>query len=401
MKHYSVFTPFATLLISMALTACGGGTEGIGQADTAINAVAEPAANADGRTASALAVSYSVGGKVGGLEAGKTIVLVNKGGNALSVSADGVFVFSTKWATGSTYNVAVSVPPAGQTCEVTRPSGTVQSWNITDVRVFCAPSVGPATYTLGGALTGLGSGKTVDLQDGAGHALNLTASGTFNFATPLPSGTAYAVTVATQPVNQTCTVSGDSGTIDAANVTDVGVVCADNVVPTYSVGGNLSGLGVGKIVVLSNNAGDNLNLSASGSFTFATRLLNGAAYNVAVVTQPVGQTCTASSGSGAISLADVASVSVSCVDTVVLTYSVGGNVSGLGVGKSVLLRNNGGDTLSVGASGAFTFETRLINGGTYSVAVVTQPTGQTCTVSGGSGTINLANVASVGVALPS
>ena len=59
-----------------------------------------------------------------------------------------------------------------------------------------------------------------------------------------------------------------------------------------TVGGTVSGLS--GTVVLQDNGGDNLPLSANGSFTFATALANGAAYSVTVLTNPPGQTCTIS-----------------------------------------------------------------------------------------------------------
>src|SRR6516162_2831991 len=67
------------------------------------------------------------------------------------------------------------------------------------------------------------------------------------------------------------------------------------------------------------------------------------------------------------------------------TYSVGGSVSGLS--GTVVLQNNGGDTLSVSANGSFTFATALVGGTAYNVTVKTNPTGQTCSVSNGTGTI--------------
>lgn len=77
------------------------------------------------------------------------------------------------------------------------------------------------------------------------------------------------------------------------------------------------------------------------------------------------------------------------------TYTVGGTVSGLS--GTVVLQNNGGDDLSLTADGSFTFATTLADAATYAVTVLTQPTGQTCTVSSGSGTISGANVTSVTV----
>lgn len=79
--------------------------------------------------------------------------------------------------------------------------------------------------------------------------------------------------------------------------------------PTYTIGGTTSGLT--GTVVLQNNAGDNESVS-TGSFTFDTAISDGATYTVTVLTQPTGQTCTVSSGSGTIAGANVTDVSVSC-----------------------------------------------------------------------------------------
>ena len=77
------------------------------------------------------------------------------------------------------------------------------------------------------------------------------------------------------------------------------------------------------------------------------------------------------------------------------SYSIGGTVSGLS--GTVVLQDNGGDDLSVSANGSFTFGTPVASGAGYSVTVKTNPAGQTCTVSGGSGTVGSANVTSVSV----
>ena len=68
------------------------------------------------------------------------------------------------------------------------------------------------------------------------------------------------------------------------------------------------------------------------------------------------------------------------------SYSVGGTVSGLS--GTVVLQDNGGDDLSVDADGPFTFATPVANGAAYAVTVKTNPSGQGCTVSNGSGTVS-------------
>jgi hypothetical protein len=85
-----------------------------------------------------------------------------------------------------------------------------------------ASSAGTA-YTVGGSVSGLSG--TVVLQDNGGDNLSVTANGPFTFATPVASGSAYAVTVKTSPSGQTCSVSGGSGTMGSANITNVTVSC--------------------------------------------------------------------------------------------------------------------------------------------------------------------------------
>ncbi len=158
----------------------------------------------------------------------------------------------------------------------------------------------------------------------------------------------------------------------------------------YTIGGTVNGLS--GTVVLQNNGGNNLQITSDGTFSFSTAIADGSTYNVTVKTQPDGQTCTVSNGSGTISGADVTDVTVTCsVDT----YTVGGTVSGLS--GTVVLQNNGGDDLKTTSDGEFTFSTAIADGSNYSVTVKTQPSGQSCFVTNGSGTVSGANVTDVTV----
>ena len=67
----------------------------------------------------------------------------------------------------------------------------------------------------------------------------------------------------------------------------------------------------------------------------------------------------------------------------------------MAAGQSVVLLNNGGNSTTVNSNN-FTFSTAVNSGGAYAVTVGTQPTGQTCTVTNGSGTVS-ANVINVTV----
>ena len=67
---------------------------------------------------------------------------------------------------------------------------------------------------------------------------------------------------------------------------------------------------------------------------------------------------------------------------------IGGNLTGLAAGASVTIQDNGSDTLTLNSNSAFRFGQTIASGGTYAVTVLTQPTGQVCTVESGSGSIN-------------
>src|SRR5713101_5643947 len=73
-------------------------------------------------------------------------------------------------------------------------------------------------------------------------------------------------------------------------------------VPTYTIGGTLTGLS-GTGLVLQLNSGSNLSVSASATtFTFATALAGSSNYNVTVLTQPTTptQACSVTNGSGTV-----------------------------------------------------------------------------------------------------
>jgi hypothetical protein len=152
---------------------------------------------------------------------------------------------------------------------------------------------------------------------------------------------------------------------------------------SYPLAGTISGLGAAGLV-LRNNGGDDLSVPAHAtSFRFATDLAAGAAYDVTIATQPSGLTCTVSHGSGSNVQAAVGDIAVVCN---AIAHTISGTISGL-ASNGLVLRNNGGDDLAIGANAAtFQFGTPVAQGSSYSVTVAAQPTGLTCTVGHGTGT---------------
>lgn len=161
-------------------------------------------------------------------------------------------------------------------------------------------------FRVGGTISGLSG--TVVLEDNGGDNLIRSVNGSFTFATALPRGSSYLVTVLAQPAGQTCAVANGSGTIAGANVTNVTVRCAATVY--FSVAGTLSGLS--GTVVLQDNGVDDLSLSVDGTFIFATPVANASPYSVTVLTQPSAQTCTVGNGNGTIADGNVTGVTVTC-----------------------------------------------------------------------------------------
>jgi len=141
---------------------------------------------------------------------------------------------------------------------------------------------------------------------------------------------------------------------------------------TYTVGGSLTGLVDGTQLILQNNRGDDLVITANGDFKFTTELHDTSPYEITVVSQPTSpnQTCTVTNGTGTISDENVNDIFVTCV---LNTYTIGGRVCGLSEGDQVILLNNEVDKLVIGANGFFTFAPPLDDGSQYEVTIYTQP----------------------------
>jgi exo-beta-1,3-glucanase (GH17 family) len=167
---------------------------------------------------------YSIGGTIANLNG--TIVLQNNGVNSLSVTGSGAastpFTFTRTVASDGPYAVTIQTQPSGQTCAVTAGGSGNATANVTSVVITCA-----AVYTIGGTIANLNG--TIVLENNGGNNLSVTGSGAastpFTFTNTVAGGSAYAVTIQTQPSGQTCTIAAGSGTA-TANVTSVAISCA-------------------------------------------------------------------------------------------------------------------------------------------------------------------------------
>jgi hypothetical protein len=158
-----------------------------------------------------------------------------------------------------------------------------------------------------------------------------------------------------------------------------------------TVGGTVSGVrGTG--LVLQNNGGDDLPISADGTFQFPSVILEGASYNVTVKTQPSNpfQTCVVAGGIGQALKSPITSITVNCSTN---KYTIGGVVSGLA--STGLSLTNGTDTVTIASNGTFAFPTTVESGAAYNVTM-TPATGiiggtnqplQNCTLTNGGGVV--------------
>ena len=134
-------------------------------------------------------------------------------------------------------------------------------------------------------------------------------------------------------------------------------------------------------LVLQNNGGDDTSVvSPYTSFQFSNRVSTDDQFNVTVKSIPSNaQACTVNNAKARANYYTIAQISVTCtIKTHALTAKIN-NLTGSG-----LVIVNGADRHDVPAGTTSVVMAKVNEDGAYGVSVLTQPTGQTCTVSGGS-----------------
>jgi hypothetical protein len=163
---------------------------------------------------------FTIGGTITGLR-GTGMILANNDGDHFNPTADGPFTFPTAVLSGSSYEVTVTRPPVSplQWCRVRNDKGVVVESNVTNILVECFNF----PFGVGGTVSGLES-PGLELQSN-GEKLAIAANGKFVLPLSLPDGSPYDVTVASQPVNQVCSIVDGRGAIEKADIASVTVTC--------------------------------------------------------------------------------------------------------------------------------------------------------------------------------
>jgi hypothetical protein len=199
------------------------------------------------------------------------------------------------------------------------------------VALACALSLaacggGSGNLLLGGQVTGLTT-KGLVLQNNLGPKLTVEPGvNSFGFVEPIREDEGYDVTIAAQPADAKCTVSGGKGKAGAFNVNTVVVSC---VTDTRPVGGPVVNLTTNGLVVI--NGSDQQSIPAGAtSFTMDKPVTGpapapgadpapvpgqvpiGAPYGITVLKQPADHTCTVQNGSGTMTKAGASNVIITC-----------------------------------------------------------------------------------------
>jgi len=341
--------------------------------------------------------SDSINGVVLGLNGSGLTINVDKGGDQpITLSTGGVFslpkALFSNILQNKTHTVAIGKQPTNpiQVCTILGSSTSLTMENLNHLFISCQD----VSSTAGGSAQGvLGSGLILELDSGSLTSLvSVTQDGTFVFPDKIEQGSDYKVTVSVQPSapNQVCTISGDEGTI-TDDITDINVTC---VTQKYQIGGTVSGLGGGSLV-LQNNSGDNITVSADGSFVFPTLLDDESTYLVSIFSSSINAdlVCTPNNNNDKLKGSDYLSVIIFCSQ---IAYKVGGKVVGTLPGSSIILQDNAGDDLTISSDGSFVFPAKVSSGAQYVVTVKSSP-GLSCAVSQGNGVMASADISAVDV----
>lgn len=362
-----------TLMLSamlLALSACGGGGGGASASDAS--------APAQQQSTASTPASFKVRGAVKGL-LGSGLALHLNGAESINIAAEGGFEFLAPIQTGADYSVAIKTQPNAptQTCTVNHGNGTMASQDVSNVAVTCSIN----SYKVSAEVSGLlGTGGLV-LQNNAGDDLAVMGSGIFTFSMPVASGAAYAITVKTSPTGpvQQCSVFNGVGIIGGADVQSARIHCS---ISSFNLGVTTAGL-KGNLLVSVNSSPPSP--VSTGVNPAVGRLPDGSSYSVTVHTQPQGQICTVTNGTGVVSGADVTNISINCSD---VTHRVGVQVYGYD-GEGLVLQNNGGDDLAISANGTAWFQTPVVQGSPFGISIKDLPKtpDQACTLQLASGTV--------------
>lgn len=147
-------------------------------------------------------------------------------------------------------------------------------------------------------------------------------------------------------------------------------------------------------LVLQNNGGSDLTIAPAGgapvTFVFANLIGTDSPYDVTIKSAPANADCTITGGKGTSGPFNVTTIIVSCITH---THALTGTVSGLTAGGLVVV--NGADRTVIKAGDTKFAMANVAEDAPYGITILTQPTGETCSVVNGVGKMSTADVGNV------
>ena len=164
----------------------------------------------------------TLSGELSGLAPGLSVALQVNAANDITLTSNRAFSFPSTVPSNRGYKVSVLTQPVGQACSIANGNGFVDSTgsNVSGIAVACVSG-----FTISGTVSGLAAGVGVTLSNNGAALTPVSVNGAYGFPGTLAPGSAYAVTVATQPAGQTCSVANATGTIGTGTVLGVDVSC--------------------------------------------------------------------------------------------------------------------------------------------------------------------------------
>lgn len=349
------FLKFLTAIaVAVMFSACNGGGPG-----------PTPPAPPTTHTISGVAIS------------GATLSLGGAASATTTAAADGTYSF-TNVANGS-YTITPTLP--GYTFTPTSQAVTVNGADVS-VPAFIATANPAPTYSISGAVSGLGAGVTIGLSPG-GASTTTNASGGFTFA-GLANG---SYTVTPMYPGYTFTPASALAVVNGADVSVPLFVATANPAPTHSISGTAS---AGATLNLSGSAIANTTAAVDGTYSFPN-VANG---NYTITPTLTGFTFTPTSQAVVVNGADVSVPAFTATANPVPTHSISGAVTGDVLGGVTITATPGGATASTDASGNYILS-GLVDGG---YTITPSLTGKTFNPTSASATVSGANVTGVNFA---
>ncbi|WP_424195415.1 hypothetical protein ACMYR3_05855 [Ampullimonas aquatilis] len=260
----------------------------------------------------------------------------------------------------------------------------------------------PTTYTVGGTISGL-TGSLV-LANNA-KTLNVSSGSTsFVLNETFSAAQDYAISIQTQPSNQTCSISNGAGKVANANITNVTVTCATT---AHALGGAIAGLSESGLQLA--NGSDKVDVTTSNaSFVFPQGVAEGGDYSVRIARQPPNLSCQLETGSakGKMGTDTVSNLKVSCVPAIF--HKISGTFNGVPAGANIYLQLGDDTAAHVGktlygfflpdSNGTFEMPQAVAEGEPYNLIVKgAKDYGLTCSIQNDVGVMATQDITNVDV----